>query len=1840
MEETVVSTPDPLAVMTDEKTYMHRVSRSNHKNGSTTMSTASTTSTTTTSTSPRTSSPASSASSNTIASAIHDRSNNSPTTRVLSLRRRHRHSNRRTQSAFKATEQHSFLPPQLTGLRSSSSPVIAPAATLFDHLASSSSRTGTGTSASTTSTSTSTTTPRSLKRSTAIIDHTDQVTMAMADTSSYTSRDTHTKGASSIASYSASDTDGLAMTIPATYTTNLGGMMTTSAPVIDDACSEVSQCDRDPLPEVSGSPWLADGADDPVATPTHEDPTSRLSNQHYRWTSESQLRRFRRKLYLRTRNFLIGSDPLEIGPTKFVRQQVVRSLMFFIPIMTLVHFVLFTNSFYLIFYELVICMVAASFLSFIRRCRAACNRLILTTPTKNSSNSNNNNSSNPSPTTTTTGAKMTRQNSQQSVQNRLSGKRRETRPVIVVDQKSKATINPSTTPTPTNNATTSANSTTTWWHFIGNWTSWHPFRFIPSSSETIPIVFMLTFTLWTLEVQHDLIGFGMLAMLVAPITMTIIGPWASLVTTIILMGESIWFYQRFQLELSQKVNFLDLDTINDQYTATINLMMNGNRGSCPNLLLVRNSLTAFYPDIVESVLFYKSSKALLHRSLWMLFLSWSSAVIVLFTHRRCYRRLIRAYRQAKNAAREKSRLVSQVAHELRTPLSAVLGWTELLLTEADADLGGIGIELGSVHEAQVAEKFRQNSEHLDALEMRLQPATNTNHDTILPHVANDDPKPPFSWPRRNTTMALQTLSTPATAPAPAPATTTTTTTTTVAPIAPAPMATIPVTTVDDTAIYTNHANAATQHVSVEASRTDSLRLVHTASRHLMCILNDILDVGKLGAGKMSLIYEDFDFHSLVVDTCHIMSGLSAKKGLEMILEYPRNVPTLFRGDSGRIRQILSNLISNAIKYTEQGYIRVSIKEEGYTENGLARLLCEVDDSGVGIPESLQNKLFAEFSQCGFNGEGPTPTGTGLGLFLVKQLTELMGGSVNFRSSLGIGSTFGFRIPLEQRNPPPISPGQLPHPDSMSSFHTAASASGPLGFLPSFLQDCLTPGGTRTYGNFDAGLQHCAFYIFSRGQHFRRYLENLCTESWHADSCTILHESRTNLGQTHVAIPSQKSNDHRASSRANNDDSKNVVVAPILPQERRGRSGRRSKRSIFLIDLGNSPGTRHDRQHYGACTPTSSTAVCALSIHSIDTELDTDDLLEAIQRSLLQRASAQANQTINDSDDDDDDSDDDDDDDNNGVDTAEERDTVVLLYSFGQASRVTVPPQLAAVYDVSVCRKPVTERELLMLVRRPLSYARQHTEGFVKNIPKRTLSPSRLQIPVHRLRSRFEDQDQGHSDHCHSLATDTGNVAAIDDESHIASNGDTSPQVAPSLTASPLSPTSNHLLVDESTERDAHHTTDDSVTTTTGTAITAATTIHDEDRTNGEFTLSQTLHQPPFDELRTRLQQQILTDSSDSDMRSSADAFNDVVAWMSDLVEPPTAANTNNSNNSNDRDTLVASADSNTNSDPTTPNYMTTDKDASRKEAYNSNYSKSSIQQKEHVENAQNQQQHSPIAASTMTNGNHHHHRHTSSSNAINNIATSTATATKFANVPMPSRMVNPVSNTLRNVRYQGRVLVVDDNSINRSLLTRQLELLGVQTIESAANGEEACAKFQPGHYHLILMDVRMPRMDGYTAARVMREKESSFIHDTASVIPVSSTNHPNYSDTTIGTNANHNNGDMLAINEKSTAISSPNHHCRCVGSNYRHNRCNCHVLRSTPITTSSASSNVNSATASPSRAPQLRAAIVALTADRQLATGEGRLQITRCGMDDVLIKPINLPGLTALLHAWLPSTHT
>ncbi|WP_448548654.1 response regulator [Thalassotalea fusca] len=187
-----------------------------------------------------------------------------------------------------------------------------------------------------------------------------------------------------------------------------------------------------------------------------------------------------------------------------------------------------------------------------------------------------------------------------------------------------------------------------------------------------------------------------------------------------------------------------------------------------------------------------------------------------------------------------------------------------------------------------------------------------------------------------------------------------------------------------------------------------LKLANSSAHSLLTLINDILDFSKIEAGKLTLELIDFDVQhelSLLVES---MAYRAQEKGLELILDVTGVKTRIARGDPGRLRQIIANLIGNAIKFTEQGEIVVKVK----TKQGAGRVLfrCEISDTGIGIDDAKIGGLFESFSQV-----DATTTrkygGTGLGLAIVKQLCELMEGEVMVQSSLGQGSTFTVAVSL-------------------------------------------------------------------------------------------------------------------------------------------------------------------------------------------------------------------------------------------------------------------------------------------------------------------------------------------------------------------------------------------------------------------------------------------------------------------------------------------------------------------------------------------------------------------------------------------------------------------------------------------------------------------------------------------------------------------------------------------------------------------------------------------------------------------------------------------------------------
>ena len=193
---------------------------------------------------------------------------------------------------------------------------------------------------------------------------------------------------------------------------------------------------------------------------------------------------------------------------------------------------------------------------------------------------------------------------------------------------------------------------------------------------------------------------------------------------------------------------------------------------------------------------------------------------------------------------------------------------------------------------------------------------------------------------------------------------------------------------------------------------DQIQLVKTG-RHsgelLLSIINDILDFSKMEADKLQLESICFDLHYLLVDTIELLTPLANNKSLTINLDIDPSLPQYTEGDPDRLRQILINLINNAIKFTLQGNITIratAIKQQDKT----FYLKCEVEDTGIGISEENQLVLFDEFTMAD-QTHSRSHEGTGLGLAICKRLTALMKGNINLQSELGKGSTFTFEVGL-------------------------------------------------------------------------------------------------------------------------------------------------------------------------------------------------------------------------------------------------------------------------------------------------------------------------------------------------------------------------------------------------------------------------------------------------------------------------------------------------------------------------------------------------------------------------------------------------------------------------------------------------------------------------------------------------------------------------------------------------------------------------------------------------------------------------------------------------------------
>ena len=197
---------------------------------------------------------------------------------------------------------------------------------------------------------------------------------------------------------------------------------------------------------------------------------------------------------------------------------------------------------------------------------------------------------------------------------------------------------------------------------------------------------------------------------------------------------------------------------------------------------------------------------------------------------------------------------------------------------------------------------------------------------------------------------------------------------------------------------------------LDAEQEDYVETVQQSANALLKIINDILDFSKIEAGKMTLEVIEFDLCCMLRDAADLLRTQAGDSNLELRLELPDEKELSVKGDPIRLRQVMLNLTSNALKFTREGHVQLQVEIVGWTPSGV-QLRFQVTDTGIGISENGLAKLFSSFSQADASTTRKFG-GTGLGLAISQRLVQLMGGSIEVNSKVGEGSCFWFELELE------------------------------------------------------------------------------------------------------------------------------------------------------------------------------------------------------------------------------------------------------------------------------------------------------------------------------------------------------------------------------------------------------------------------------------------------------------------------------------------------------------------------------------------------------------------------------------------------------------------------------------------------------------------------------------------------------------------------------------------------------------------------------------------------------------------------------------------------------------
>lgn len=191
---------------------------------------------------------------------------------------------------------------------------------------------------------------------------------------------------------------------------------------------------------------------------------------------------------------------------------------------------------------------------------------------------------------------------------------------------------------------------------------------------------------------------------------------------------------------------------------------------------------------------------------------------------------------------------------------------------------------------------------------------------------------------------------------------------------------------------------------ITAEQRKQLTMVKSSAAHLLALINDVIDVSKIEAGKVELAIEEFDLAAVVQQVKKSFETAADKQGLKITIETPEKL--IVRSDERRTKQVIINFVSNAIKFTDKGRIEINVSKRDESAE------VSVADTGVGIRKGGINKLFQAFGRI--YTENRLTEGSGLGLYLSKKIADLLGGEIKAESEFAKGSKFTFRLPLKYR----------------------------------------------------------------------------------------------------------------------------------------------------------------------------------------------------------------------------------------------------------------------------------------------------------------------------------------------------------------------------------------------------------------------------------------------------------------------------------------------------------------------------------------------------------------------------------------------------------------------------------------------------------------------------------------------------------------------------------------------------------------------------------------------------------------------------------------------------------